>query len=130
AVGIGARRWLPDSCFQFLYQTSCLACGDDELHATVFVSTYRIPTVESRIGPRKDRLHLSRQRCEHTLQVSCDLRTGRPISVVQLSADVFSRLRQKREDRLIALLTFVLRVVSLATSHLLTKQRVHGRVRV
>ncbi len=53
-----------------------------------------------------------------------------PVAVAQPAGYVFARLGQKRQNRLITLLAFVLGVVALAASHLLAIQRVHGRVRV
>jgi hypothetical protein len=50
--------------------------------------------------------------------------------LAQFTADVFPRLGQKRQDRLIAVLAFVLWVVTLAPSHLVAEQRMHRRIGV
>src|SRR5438876_1586884 len=59
-----------------------------------------------------------------------DLFAGGPVAVAQLTPYVFSRLGDKRQHRLIALLAFILRVVALAPTHLLSVKRVHGGVGV
>src|SRR6202521_5963335 len=56
------------------------------------------------------------------------LRTGGPIPVAQLAADIFPCLGQKRQDRLVAFLAFILRVVTLAPAPLVAEQGVHGGV--
>ena len=53
-----------------------------------------------------------------------------PIAVAQSAPDVFPRLGDKRQHRLVAPLAFVLRVIALASAHLLAVKRVHGGVSV
>ena len=52
----------------------------------------------------------------------------RAVAIAQFPGNVFLGLGQKRQNRLKALLAFVLRVVTLARSHLIAEQRVHRRV--
>jgi len=52
------------------------------------------------------------------------------IAVAQLAGHEFPGFCQKRQDGLIALLPFILRVVALTCPHLLAVQGVHRRVRV
>src|ERR1035437_8286648 len=59
-----------------------------------------------------------------------DLLAAGTVAVAQLAPHVFSRLGDKRQHRLIALLAFVLRVVALASAHLLSVKGVHGSVGV
>jgi len=59
-----------------------------------------------------------------------DLRPRGPVAVVQLPAEVFPGLGDEGENRLITLLSFILRVVALARPHLLPVERVHGRIGV
>src|SRR5947208_11231997 len=96
----------------------------------LFISFDRFPAVESRIGPAIDLLHARGQRCAHTPQMIADLFAGGPVAVAQLTPEVFSRLGDKRQHRLIAFLAFVLWVVALASAHLLSVERVHGGVGV
>ena len=49
---------------------------------------------------------------------------------MQVSTDVLPRFRNKCQDRLIAELAFVLRVIALARAHLFAVHRLHGRVRI
>ncbi len=95
-----------------------------------FIRFHRFPAVEPRIGPAIDLLHARRQRRPDIPQMIADLFAGRPVAVAQLAPDVFPRLGEKRQHRLIALLAFVLRVVAFAPAHLLPVQRVHGGVGV
>jgi hypothetical protein len=66
----------------------------------------------------------------HTLQVACDLFAGGPIPIAQLAPHVFPRLGQERQDRLIAFLSPVFRVVTLAPAHLVAEQGVHRGIGV
>jgi hypothetical protein len=57
-----------------------------------------------------------------------NLRTRGAVAIAQFAADVFSRLRQKRQNWLVTFLAFVLWVVALAPAHLVAKQGVHRGV--
>src|SRR5258707_12595796 len=57
-----------------------------------------------------------------------DLFAGRAIAIAQFTAHVLPRLRQKRQDRLMALFASVLGVVTLASSHLMAETRMHRGV--
>ena len=59
-----------------------------------------------------------------------DLLAAGPVAIAQFAPHVFSRLGDERQHRLIALLAFVLRVIALASAHLLSVQGVHGGVGV
>src|SRR5437899_9635348 len=52
------------------------------------------------------------------------------IAIVQLARHVFPRLGQKSQYRLVAFLALVLRVVTLARTHLLAVEGVHRRIGV
>ena len=67
---------------------------------------------------RLDRPDTFRQGSESVAQMPGDLFARGPVAVAQLSGDVLPRLGQERQDRLIALLSLVLRVVALARAHL------------
>ena len=62
--------------------------------------------------------------------MSSYLLARRAVSVAQFPSSVLARLRNEGQDRLIALLPLVLRVVALARSHLVSVQRVHRRIRI
>src|SRR5882672_12005554 len=105
---------------EFLEQTRRFARTDHESGIDLFISFDGFPAVESRIGPAIDLLHARRQRCAHTPQMIADLFARGPVAVAQLTPDVFSRLGDEREHRLVAFLAFVLWVVALASAHLLS----------
>jgi len=66
----------------------------------------------------------------HIPQMITDLFARGTVTIAQFAPDVFPRLGDKRQHRLVALLALVLRVVALASAHLLAIQRVHGGVGV
>src|ERR1017187_649896 len=59
-----------------------------------------------------------------------DLFARGAVAIAQFAPDVFPGLRDKRQHRLEAFLAFVLRVVALASAHLLAVDRVHRGVGV
>ena len=64
------------------------------------------------------------------LQMIVNLLASRTVAIVQFPPDVFARLGDECQYGLIALLPFVLRVVALASAHLIPIERVYGRVGV
>src|SRR5207249_11240884 len=95
-----------------------------------FVSLNRLPTVKTRIGSSIDRLGRCWQGCDHLLDVVGYLLGTVPLSIVQIAMQVFACFGHKRQDRLVTELVFILRVVVLVCSHMLSICRVLGRVRV
>jgi hypothetical protein len=127
-VSVGLWGAFPVRRFQLVHQARRFARRNDELHIRLFVCLHRLGTVEAGIGTGVNRLHAGRQACEHAFQMPCDLRTGGPIAIAQLTRDVFPCLGEKRQDRLEALLSPVFRVVAFASSHLVAEHGVHGGV--
>ncbi len=115
---------------QFLHQPGRLACTDHKLGVEFLIGLDGVLAVETRIGSAVDLLHARRQRRMHIPQMVADLLAAGPVAVAQFAPDVFSRLGDKRQHRLVALLAFVLGVVALASAHLLSVERMHGGVGV
>src|SRR5206468_7698077 len=92
-----------------------------------FVSLDRFPTVKTRISTSIDRLGRCWQGRDHLLDVVGDFLATVPISIVQIAMQVFPCFGHKRQDWLVTELAFILRVVALACTHLLSIDRVHGR---
>ena len=67
---------------------------------------------------------------EEECEMTGNLLAVGPVAVAQLLLDVLAGLGNKGEDRLIAFLPFVPRVVSLARAHLIAIEGVYGRVGV
>src|SRR6266404_2460348 len=109
-VGIRARRSRPPRRLQLLYQSRGLLRRQHEPAPLLLIRLHRLPAVESRVRPGVHPLHRFRQRGEHAVQVMSNLFARRPVSFAQLAAHVLPRLRQKRQDRLIAPLPAVLRL--------------------
>ena len=130
AVGVGFRRTGPLRRLQFVDQARSLACRDDEPGACFLIRLHRFGAVEPRIGARIDRLRTLRHGRQDLFQMTRDLFAGGPVAIAQLARYVFPRLRQKRQNRLVALLAPVFRVVAPARAHLMTEQRVHRGVGV
>src|SRR5215469_11364340 len=59
-----------------------------------------------------------------------DLGASGSVSIAQLTGDVLPGFGQKRQNRLVALLAFVLRVIPFAPAHLMTEQRIDRGVGV
>ncbi len=129
-LGVGAGGPLPIGRFQLIHQAGRLARRDDELRAPLLIGLHRLPTVEAGIGSGVDRLYLRRQGGKHALQMPGNLCTRGPIPIAQLAAYILPRLGQKSQNRLVAFLPFVLRVVALTPAHLVAEQRMHRRVGV
>src|SRR5262249_61227100 len=130
SISVGTRRAFPLGSLQLIHQPCGLASRKDEMTALTLVGIHRFPAIETRVGPGVNRLHQLRQRGEHALQMPRNLSAAGSVSVVQFACDVFPGLGQKRQNRLITLLSFVLWVVALACSHLVAEQRVHRAIGV
>ena len=71
-----------------------------------------------------------RQSPKGALEVGGDLPARGPVAVAQPAHQVFARLGQESQYRLVAALALVLGVVTLAPAHLAAVERVHGGVGV
>src|SRR6516165_10179267 len=87
---------------------------DDEASLGLLAGLHGLPTMEAGIGPGEDLRDALGQSGENTGQMACDLPACRSIAITQLAPDIFSRLSQKGQNGLIALLTLVFRVITLA----------------
>src|SRR5207248_5542880 len=125
SVGVGPWRPLPLRRFQLLYQTRRFASHDDEPALDALISFDRVPAVETRIGASQQSFHYLRHSGKNHLQMRRNLFARWTVAVAQLPRDVFLGLSHKGQNRLKALLAFVLRVITLACSHLIAEQRVH-----
>ena len=96
----------------------------------LLVGCHRLPAIKAGIGPRQDFLHAPRQSLESALQVGGDLSARGPVAAAQPAHQVFARLGQESQYRLVAALALVLGVVTLAPAHLAAVERVHGGVGV
>ena len=96
----------------------------------LLVGCHRLPAIKAGIGPRQDPLHAARQSPESALQVGGDLLARGPVAAAQPAHQIFARLGQEGQYRLVAALAFVFGVVALAPSHLAAVERVHGGVGV
>src|SRR5215469_2825004 len=129
AIGIGSWRTGPACGFQLLQQSWGLLRRQHEPAAMLLVRLHRLPTVQPRVGARITLLHTLGYGGKDSYQMLGDLFTRRALSFAQLAADVLPRLGQESQNWLIALLSAMLRVVSLARSHLaFSVHRLHGRV--
>jgi hypothetical protein len=115
---------------QFLDQPGRLAGRDHKSGIEFFIRFDGFPAVKPGINSPINLFHARREGGAHTPQMIANLFASGTIAVAQFAPNVFSRLSNKRQYRLVALLAFVLRVVALASAHLLSVERVHGSVGV
>jgi hypothetical protein len=66
-----------------------------------------IPTIEPSISPPESFAHATGHRGKNGLEMARNLRSRGPISVAQLTADIFPGLGDKGKNRLVALLSFI-----------------------
>ena len=129
-VRVGAGGGFPFCLLQPLDQAPRFARHDDELTSRLFIGLHRLPAIKAGIGPRQDFLHAARQSPESALEMSGDLAARGPVAAAQPAHQIFARLGQEGQYRLVAALTLVLGVVALAPAHLAAVERVHGGVGV
>ena len=114
--------------FQLFEQTRGLARHDDEGSLVLLIRLDSIATIEPSISPCENSAHATGHGGKNGLEMARNLRSRGPISVAQLTADIFPGLGDKGKNRLVALLSFILRVVALARPHLPTVESVHRRI--
>jgi len=110
-VGIGFERWFPVGRLQLLHKSRGLARNHDKFCFGFLVGLDGVPAIEPEIGSRVDVPDATGQGRKYLRQMTGNLLSVGPVAVAQLPRDVLAGLGYEGENRLIAFLSFVLRVV-------------------